>query len=324
MHLSAHREIWPLAKTFTITGFAYSEMDLTIVEITDGDLVGRGEAAGVDFLGEDGPSVFTAVDKFLSGAPSGFDRIELLELLPRGGARNAIDCALWDLEAKRAGCRAWEIAGLPANPIETVYTVGMDTPEAMASDALAAASFAKIKVKLSADDPIRHLRAVRTARPDAHLVVDANQAWSVPLLDRLLPDLVSLGVAMVEQPVPRGGDDDLIGFKSPIPLCGDEACLSIEELDRAQQRYQMINIKLDKAGGLTAALQLAHEARARGMGLMVGNMTGTSLAMAPAFLVAQLCDFADLDGPCLLRRDRAHPMHYIDGVVLPPSALLWG
>lgn len=313
-----------MARPFAITGVVYRALEVAVVELSDGEFVGRGEAAGVDFLGEDIDSVVAAIEDTLVDVRSGARRTDLPELLPGGGARNALDCAFWDLECKQAGRRAWDVAGTTARPVETVYTVGIDVPEAMARDAQAAKAHKALKIKLNSDGALSRLRAVRDARPDARLIVDANQGWSFALLDELAPDLMRLGVEMIEQPLPRGEDDQLIGYKSAIPLCADEGCLGREEFQRTAERYQMINIKLDKCGGLTEALALVQAARACGLGLMVGNMIGTSLAMAPAFLIAQQCEYVDLDGPLLLKHDRAGGMTYVNGWIQPPAAALWG
>jgi len=253
----------------------------------------------------------------------GMDREELRRRLPAGGARNAIDCALWDLEAKLQKKSIWELTGITPREIITFNTVGIDT---LANMAQAARSLdtGRIKVKLNAETPIERIAAVRSARPDAEIVIDVNQGWSFEQLRELAPQLHDLGVSMIEQPLPRGGDEALEGYRSPIPLCADESCLDTSEFEQAMRRYQMINIKLDKTGGLTEALDLAALARANGIGLMVGNMMGTSLAMAPGYVVAQLCRFADLDGALFLKRDRAHPMSCRAGVLSPPAPELWG
>ena len=243
--------------------------------------------------------------------------------MPAGGARNAIDCALWDLEAKRSGKSIWELTGI--KPVETISinTVGIGTPGEMAT-AAKQLDTSKVKVKLDGEHVIERMSAVRGARPDAEIVIDVNQGWSFEQLVELAPKLKELGVAMIEQPLPRGGDESLEGYQPPIPLCADESCLDTSEFEQASRRYQMINIKLDKTGGLTEALDLARLAQAKGIGLMVGNMMGTSLAMAPGFVIGQLCRFVDLDGALFLKQDREHPMTYSAGILSPPSAELWG
>jgi L-alanine-DL-glutamate epimerase-like enolase superfamily enzyme len=249
----------------------------------------------------------------------------LQELLPAGGARNAIDCAMWDLECKKTGQTIWQLTGIDPKPVTTVFTIGLEsTAEAMAAKAAAAADAPILKIKLGDHQPYERLAAVRAARPDAILVVDANQAWDFELLKEVIPKCVGLDLGMIEQPLPRGGDECLEGFESPITLAGDESCLHTGELEAAARRYDMINIKLDKTGGLTEALKLAHAARDKGCELMVGNMTGTSLGMAPAFVVAQLCDFVDIDGPLLLKHDHPNGLRYNKGVVDVFESSFWG
>jgi L-alanine-DL-glutamate epimerase-like enolase superfamily enzyme len=248
-----------------------------------------------------------------------------LELLPAGGARNAIDCALWDLKAKQSGKTVWELTGIDPKPVTTVFTIGLEeTPEAMAQKAAAAAEYPVLKIKLNSDKPLERLVAIRKARPDAELVVDVNQGWNFELLQDVLPRCVDLDLRMIEQPLPRGADEVLDNFESPIMLAADESCLDTGELDAAAERYGMINIKLDKTGGLTEALRLAKAARRKGCMLMVGNMMGTSLSMAPSFVIAQLCDFVDIDGPLLLKYDYPLGMVYKSGVVEIFSSTFWG
>jgi L-alanine-DL-glutamate epimerase-like enolase superfamily enzyme len=323
--LSVHHEDWQATAPFRITGAVWNSFSGIVVEISDGERVGRGEAQGI-FYFEETPETMTAqVEEVASRVEAGLDRRGLLEAMPYGGARHAVDAALWDLEAKCAGRRVWELAGLELKPITTVMTVGLeDTPAAMATKAAVAANHPVLKVKLNDDRPVERIEAIRGARPDAKLVIDANQGWSFELLREIAPRMTELGVVMIEQPLPRGGDAALEGYEPPLPLCADESCVHIGELDDAAKRYGMINIKLDKCGGLTAGLDLAREARRRGLGVMVGCMGGTSLAMAPGFVVGLLCDFHDLDGPLLLKNDRPFGLVYRQGVVEPPSVRLWG
>ncbi|HQR49190.1 MAG TPA: enolase C-terminal domain-like protein, partial [Steroidobacteraceae bacterium] len=246
-------------------------------------------------------------------------------LLPPGGARNALDCALWDLEAKSSGRTIWQLTGVEPREVETVYTISIEsTPALMAEHAASAQDCPLLKVKLDGQQPIERMTAIRRTRPDARLVVDANQGWTFDQLQKVAPAFAELGVLMIEQPLPRGGDAALEGYRSPVPLCADESCLHAAELDLAARRYQMINIKLDKTGGLTHALELARAARARGLGLMVGSMGGTSLAMAPSFVLGCLTDFADIDGPLLLKRDRLPGMRYSAGKVSVFGPEVWG
>jgi L-alanine-DL-glutamate epimerase-like enolase superfamily enzyme len=293
------------------------------VTITANGITGSGEAAGIYYMGETGKTMLAQAQSVKAALERGAGREELRRLLPAGGARNAIDCALWDLEAKTTGKSIWQLTGIKPGSTTSVNTIGIGTPEEMAK-AARSLDTAKIKVKLDGESPLERISAVRAARPDAEIVVDVNQGWTFEQLVELAPKFKELGVAMIEQPLPRGADEALEGYDPPLPLCADESCLNISEFEQAARRYQMINIKLDKTGGLTEALDLAHMAQARGIGLMVGNMLGTSLAMAPGFVIAQLCRFVDLDGALFLKKDRQHPMSYAGGVVSPPSSELWG
>jgi L-alanine-DL-glutamate epimerase-like enolase superfamily enzyme len=230
---------------------------------------------------------------------------------------------LWDLEAKQSNSTIWELTGIEPRPTRTVLTIGIGTPEEMAA-AAASLDADRLKVKLDAAMPMECLAAVRAVRPREEIIVDVNQGWTFDELDTHAPRLAELGVTLIEQPLPRGGDGALEGYSSPVPLCADESCLCIGELEQAARRYQAINIKLDKTGGLTEALELARRARARGLELMVGGMMGTSLALAPAYVVAQLCRYVDLDAAQFLTRDRDHPMTLEHGVLAPPRRELWG
>lgn len=321
--LTFSAETWEFRIPFTITGHTFTRVDLLYVSIAQDACIGRGEAAGVYYLDEDGASMLADVASVKGAIEAGADRQELRELLAPGGARNAIDCALWDLEVKRKGTTIWDLTGIAPGPTRTVLTIGIGTPEEMARTAKSLDS-PLIKVKLDAEMPEERIAAVRAARPDDEIIVDVNQGWTFEQLEDLAPKFARLGVAMIEQPLPRGGDEALEGFTSPVPLCADESCLGLGEFEQAARRYQVINIKLDKSGGLTEALALAGLARARGIDLMVGNMMGTSLSMAPGFVVAQLCRFVDLDGALFLRKDRDNPMSYEHGLVSPPRSALWG
>jgi len=325
MDFSIHISDWVLTQPFRISGFEWINSRCLVVQLGKDGCIGRGEAQGVFYLDETAESIFAQAHAVAGEIRKGISRQQLQELLPAGGARNAIDCAMWDLECKLAGKSIWQLTGLEPKPVTTVYTIGLeDSPEAMAAKAAAAADAPILKIKLSSHLPFEKLAAIRTARPDAVLVVDANQGWNFGLLQEVLPKCVDLNLAMIEQPLPRGGDEELEGFKSPITLAADESCLHTGELERAARRYDMVNIKLDKTGGLTEALRLARAARDRGMKLMVGNMIGTSLSMAPSFVVAQLCDFVDIDGPLLLKYDQPHAIRYQKGVVCGFDPALWG
>jgi len=314
---------WDFKKPFTITGYTFTSVELLFVSISQDVHTGCGEAAGVYYLREDGASMVADVEAVKKAIEGGAGRAELLELLPPGGARNAIDCALWDLEAKIGNTTIWELTDVEPAVTRSAETVGVGTPDEMAA-AAAAIDSSIIKVKLSGETPFERISAVRDARPDVEMIVDINQGWSFEQLKEMAPRFRDIGIAMIEQPLPRGRDEALEGYESPVPLCADESCLGISEFEQAARRYQMINIKLDKTGGLTEALDLARLAESRGIDLMVGNMTGTSLAMAPAFVLAQLCRFVDLDGALFLKKDRDNPMTYRHGIVSQPSAELWG
>ena len=325
MKLSAHLQEWELIEPFRISGAEWKTAAGLVVHLSEDGHIGRGEAQGVYYLDETSQSIFEQVHQVADIICSGISRQELQTLLPAGGARNALDCALWDLECKRSGKSIWELTGIDPKPVTTVFTIGLEnTAEAMAAKATAAADAPILKIKLGDQQPFEKLAAIRAARPDAELVVDANQAWSFELLKEVIPKCVDLGLGMIEQPLARGGDEMLEGFVSPIILAADESCLHTGELEIAARRYGMINIKLDKTGGLTEALRLARAAREKGCKLMVGNMVGTSLSMAPSFVVAQLCDFVDIDGPLLLKYDRPLGLEYNKGVVRGFDSRLWG
>lgn len=321
--MSIELESWPLKAPFHITGYTVRSIDLLYVEIEDGGHVGRGEASGVYYLGETGSVMAEEVEGLRHAVEAGCSREELSALIGSGGARNAIDCALWELEARLAGRTVWDMAGIAASPVSTVNTVGIDTPVRMAAEA-AGFDNTHLKIKLDGNSPLERIIAVREARPEASLVVDVNQGWTFDQLQALAPTFAELGVAMIEQPLPRGEDAALEAYDPPLPLCADESCLDSSELEIAARRYQMINIKLDKTGGLTEALQLARRAKDLGLGLMVGNMIGTSLGMAPACVIAQLCRYVDIDGPTFLVDDRPHPLWYTRGRVSMPAPELWG
>jgi len=321
--VSMSAEPWEFKYPLTITGYTFSSWNLVYVVIDEGGVCGRGEAAGVYYLNETAESMIAQIKSVIPALERGAGREELQTFLPAGGARNAIDCALWDLEAKLSETSIWELTGIKAGATQTVMTVGIGTPQEMADVALSLDT-SKIKVKLSGDSPLERVTAVCNARPDAEIVVDVNQGWSFERLVELAPKFRDLGIAMIEQPLPRGDDSVLEGYDTPVMLCADESCLDTSEFEQASRRYQMINIKLDKTGGLTEALGLAAMAKAKGLELMVGNMSGTSLAMAPGYVVAQLCRFVDLDGVLFLKHDRDYGLTYSDGFLSHPTANLWG
>jgi len=324
MKFSAHIEEWEMTIPFRIAGEVWRSTKNLIVQISDGQHLGRGEAQGVFYLNETAESILEQVEAMADLIQQGISREELLDAMPAGGARNAIDCALWDLQCKQSGKTIWELTGITPKPVTTVFTIGIEsTPEAMAAKALAADS-PVLKIKLDDHMPYEKLAAIRAARPDADMVVDANQGWSFELLQEIIPKCVGLNLGMIEQPLPRDADEMLEGFESPILLAADESCLHTGELDVAARRYGMVNIKLDKTGGLTEALRLVKAAKEKNCKLMVGNMCGTSMSMAPAFVVAQLCDFVDIDGPTLLKYDHPQGITYKSGVVESINPKLWG
>lgn len=315
----------PLASPFVITGYTFTHLDAVWVTLTDGDHSGRGEGVGMYYLGETPSTMSAQLEQVRAQIDDGASRADVAQLLPPGGARNALDCALWDVECKATDTTIWDLVGITPKPLVTVATVGMGTPQEMAAKAVAFGDYPHLKIKLSSDSPLEKLSAIRDARPEATLVIDVNQGWSMAELESYLPELAAMNVAMVEQPLPRGADDALRGFSSPIPLGGDESCLNLSEYDDAAEKYDVINIKLDKCGGLTEALDIAHRATADGKMVMVGNMTGTSLSMAPSHVIGQLSRFVDIDGPLLLASDITPGLRYRPGgLVDPPTPELWG
>lgn len=316
-------EPWELKAPFRITGHEFKAVKLLHVSIAENSAIGHGEAAGVYYLGETGDSMLEQAESVRAALEQGAGREELQCLLPPGGARNAIDCALWDYEAKRTGRSIWELTDIFPGPTSTVHTIGIAPPQEMAAVARTL-EVRTIKIKLDDEQTIERISAIRAARPDAEIIVDVNGGWSFEQLVDLAPQLKELRVAMIEQPLPRGQDEALEAYDPPIILCADESCLNRSEFDQAARRYQMINIKLDKTGGLTEALELATLAEAQGVDLMVGNMMGTSLAMAPAYVIAQLCQYVDLDGALFMDGDREYPMYLAGGFLSAPSTELWG
>ena len=324
-NVAIHSESWATLIPFRISSNVWNDFPCVVCEIEQDGAVGRGEALGVSYIGETIESMTAQLEAMADELARGASREQLLELLPPGGARMAADSALWDLEAQLTGRTAWSMAGVGAAPVETVFTIGLeDTPEEMANKAAAATDISLFKVKLGNDRPVERIAAIRAVRPGVRMVVDINQGWNFDELLRHAPALKALGVSMIEQPLPRGDDAELEHYDPPLPICGDESCLHLGELEQAAARYQMINIKLDKTGGLTHGLELARAARAKGLGLMVGCMGGTSLAMAPHHVMAQLCDFVDIDGPLLSRYDRPGGLVYERGIVTLPKRPFWG
>jgi L-alanine-DL-glutamate epimerase-like enolase superfamily enzyme len=319
-------ETHPLAAPFRISGYVFEASDLVVVELDDGQNRGRGEAGGVYYMGDEAPQIVEALEANRAAIEGCGSREELRQILPAGGARNAVDCAMWELEASRLGIPAYRMAGIDApRPLITTFTLGADTPEVMAQGARNYATARAIKIKLTGelDLDIARVRAVREARADVWIGVDANQGFGIADLPALVAAMVEQKVSLLEQPIARGREADLEGLESAIPLAADESVLGLADVPGLVGRFQTVNIKLDKCGGLTEALLIAAEARKLGLGVMVGNMVGTSLAMAPAFILGQLCDVVDLDGPTFLKQDRVPGVEYRDGEIWCPDGV-WG
>jgi L-Ala-D/L-Glu epimerase len=326
MELSLRIEQWPLAGTFAISRGAKTEAVVVVVELSDGNWRGRGEAVPYARYGETPGGVIAAVEAVGPLVTQGLDRAALQRVLPAGAARNALDCAYWDVSAKRISRRAYELAEVQSpGPLVTAYTISLASVVDMAAAAERAAWRPLLKIKLGGgDDDRKRIAAVRRAAPRAELIVDANEGWNADDLSLNLAACANTGVTLIEQPLPEGRDEALARNKRPIPVCADESVHDRASLDALTGKYDAVNIKLDKAGGLTEALALAAEAERRGFAIMVGCMVATSLAMAPAMLVAQRARFVDLDGPLLLANDRADGLRYEGSLVYPPEPALWG
>jgi len=325
MKLHAQIERWPVAGAFTISRGAKTHVDVVVAEILDGDHAGRGEGTAIYYHGETAESVLTQVLDQADAVANGLSRAELQSRLPRGAARNALDCALWDLEAKQKDVPVWKLAGLPEpRSLVTAFTISLGDPATMEGDARASAHLPLLKLKLAGEGDEARVAAVRRGAPNSRLIVDANEAWTDRDVAAEAAILVRYGVELIEQPVHRGRDDLLDGVVSPIPFAADESCQDRADLPRLAGRYQAINIKLDKAGGLTEALALAAEAKQMGLEVMVGCMLATSLGIAPAFLASGGARWVDLDGAMLLAEDRPAAMACANGVLAPPSPELWG
>jgi len=325
MNLAVGEDVFRIAGDFTISRGTRTESRVLTVTVERDGVTGRAECHPYARYGETAASVIAQIEDQRDALADGLDRIGLQDAMPPGAARNGLDCALWDWEAKAVGKRAWEIAGLAEpGPAVTAYTLSLAEPDAMRAKAAENAHRPLLKIKLGGVGDIERLRAVRDAAPRAKIVVDANEGWTPETYARIAPVVLELGVAMVEQPLPAGADDALADMDRPLPVCADEACHDRASLPGLAGKYDMINIKLDKTGGLTEALALRAEAEALGLGIMVGCMIGSSLGMAPAVLAAQGADVVDLDGPLLLAEDRAHPLKYDEAGVHPPEPELWG
>ena len=318
-------ERWPIRGSFTISRGAKTEAAVVVAELTDGNVRGRGECVPYARYGETIEGVTAALEAMRPQIQQGLDRAGLQPAMPAGAARNALDCAFWDLAAKRAGQPAYVLAGLPApGPVTTAYTISLGEPAVMAQAAERAGHRTLLKIKLGGDDDPERIRAVRTAAPKATLIVDANEGWNDNNLGVNLDACAQAGVALVEQPLPDGHDDLLARIKRPLPVCADESVHDRASLPALAKKYDAVNIKLDKTGGLTEALAMLADAEQRNFTIMIGCMVATSLAMAPAMLLAQTARFVDLDGPLLLSRDRPDGLRYADSLVYPPTPALWG
>ena len=320
----AREEVWLLREPFRISRGSLIEAQVVVVTVGDDEHVGRGEGVPIKRYGQSAESVLAQIESIK--AEKNLDRQRLQQLLPAGAARNALDCALWDLEAKTSCKRVWELANVPIVPeVETSFTISLDTPEKMAAAAKEAALLPSLKLKLQGDDlDLARVKGVRESAPAARLLLDANESWSPEHYRKIVPELHELGVELIEQPFPANADEVLENLDHPIPVCADESCHTTADLRRLTNRYDMINVKLDKTGGLTEALRLYDRARDSGFKLLIGCMVCTSLGIAPARLLASNADWVDLDGPLLLGRDRQHALAYTNGRLALPSAQLWG
>ncbi len=324
--LEVHSEDLRLKEPFRISGYTFQDSPVTLVALRDGDLEGRGEAAGVYYLSDTPEKMLTTIEAHREWIEASLTREELRAMLPPGGARNALDCALWELEARRAGLPVWQLAGIETpRPLLTTFTVSANEPALMAKGAKAYTEARAVKLKLTGEleVDIERVRAVRAARPDVWLGVDANQGYVSSTLERLLPVLVETRVSLLEQPCKRGDEGILDGIDHSIPIAADESVQGLDEVEGLSGRFDVVNIKLDKCGGLTEGLMIGERARALGMKVMVGNMIGTSLAMAPGFVLGQQCDVVDLDGPIFLTHDRSPGVTYAEGLIRCDDAV-WG
>ena len=315
----------PLRAPFRISRGAKTHAEVVVAELRDGDVLGRGECVPYTRYGETPGSVVAQLAAAAAGLRAGAAAEETLATLPAGAARNALDCALWDLEARRSGRSvAARLGRTPPGPMPTAVTISLDQPELMRAAAAAAADAPLLKVKLGAEDPAARLRAVAEAAPAARLIVDPNEGWSLPDLLAMADLIARLPVVMVEQPLPEEADAELEGLSYPVPICADESVHTADDVERVAGRYQMVNVKLDKAGGLTEALAMVQRARTLGLGVLAGCMVSSSLSIAPAMWVAALADAADLDGPWWLTDDRAGGCRIEQGVLYPPQSGFWG
>lgn len=323
--IEALPEEWPLAREFRISRGSKTSANVVVVSITEEGITGRGECLPYPRYGESAQSVLAAIDAARGEIEAGCEREELLGLMPPGAARNAVDSALIDLQCKSGARRAWDLLGVPEpEATVTAFTVSMDRPDAMAAQAAEHRGRRLLKLKLGPRDAIACVRAVREVAQDSEIIVDANEAWSLEQLEAVLTAFAECNVAMIEQPLPASADHELAGLDSPVPIGADESCHTSEDVESLADRYQIVNIKLDKAGGLTEALRMRQRARAAGLEIMVGCMIATSLSMAPAMLLTPEARFVDLDGPLHLREDRSPGLEYRDDLVFPPEEQFWG
>ncbi len=323
--VEVRQESWPIRGSFRISRGAKTTAEVVIVTINENGISGQGECVPYARYGESYRSVMDTVSTVKDQLGHGAGRIDLLTLMPAGAARNAIDAALWDLEAKTSGRSIANIADIPEpGPLITAYTLSLDTPEKMGNAARDNAHRPLLKLKLGGDVDIERVTAVRQGAPKTRLIVDANEAWSPDMLESHFQQMADMGVELIEQPLPAGEDDILAEMERPVPVCADESCHDTSTLDQVASLYDYINIKLDKTGGLTEALLLAEAARGFGLGVMVGCMVGTSLGMAPAMMIGGFARFVDLDGPLLLDKDRPNGIQFDGNIMHPPSPKLWG
>jgi L-alanine-DL-glutamate epimerase-like enolase superfamily enzyme len=323
--VNARAESWPIAGRFSISRGSKTQAEVVVVELSDGIYRGVGECVPYPRYGESVDSALAAIAEIAPMISAGMDRAGLRAAMPAGAARNALDCALWDLEAKRSGKPVFALAGLTApRPLLTAYTISLGTPDEMAAATHAALRYPLLKIKLGADGDPARIAAVRNAAPSAELIVDANEGWTAANIAENFAACAAAGVTLIEQPLPAAEDSLLRSIARPVPLCADESVHGIGSLAALVGKYETVNIKLDKTGGLTEALAMADAARAMGFELMIGSMVGTSLAMAPAVLLAQHARVVDLDGPLLLAQDRPHGLRYEGGMLYPPEPALWG
>ncbi len=322
MMIEARSEVWPLREAFVISRGSKTAAEVVVVEISNGKYRGRGESVPYARYGE---TVASVLDQIRSAAKLISAHSDLAQRLKPGAALNALDCAFWDLESKRTGTSVAKLAGLPAPSSKiTAFTLSLDAPDKMAEKACAVPHLSLLKLKLGGDGDGSRMRAVRAARPDAHLIVDANEAWTAETTSYLIGVAAECGVELIEQPLPAGSDEALRGIHRSVPICADESVHTASDVERLVGLYDAVNVKLDKAGGLTGAIRLVREARSHGLKIMIGSMVATSLAVAPAMLLASEADWIDLYGPLLLAHDREQGLRVEDGMIYPPGPELWG